>query len=129
VMKSKGLARKKVVGGDVVNFTEDEVAFLTQSRLARVATASSEGQPHVVPVVYEFDGRAFYFTGWNLEKSLKFKNLVENKKVALVVDDVVTVSPWRPRGLEVRGVADLGSEGGRAYVKVTPLVKRSWGFR
>ena len=128
-MKSKGLARKKVVGGDVVNFTEDEVAFLTQSRLARVATASSEGQPHVVPVVYEFDGRAFYFTGWNLEKSLKFKNLVENKKVALVVDDVVTVSPWRPRGLEVRGVADLGSEGGRAYVKVTPLVKRSWGFR
>lgn len=128
-MKSKGLARKKAMGGDVVNFTEDEVAFLTQSRLARVATASSEGQPHVVPVVYEFDGTAFYFTGWKLEKSLKFKNLVENKKVALVVDDVVTVSPWRPRGLEVRGVAELGSEGGRAYVKVTPLVKRGWGFR
>lgn len=128
-MKSKGLASKKLVGGDVVTFTEDEVAFLTQSRLARVATASSEGQPHVVPVVYEFDGTAFYFTGWNLEKSLKFKNLVENKKVALVVDDVVTVSPWRPRGLEVRGVAELGREGGRAYVKVTPSVKRSWGFR
>jgi len=128
-MKSKGLASRKVVGGDVVNFTEDEVAFLTQSRLARVATASSEGQPHVVPVVYEFDGMAFYFTGWNLEKSLKFKNLVENRKVALVVDDVVTVSPWRPRGLEVRGIAELCSEGGRAYVKVTPSVKRSWGFR
>jgi pyridoxamine 5'-phosphate oxidase family protein len=128
-MKSRGLASKKLAGKDFVTFTEDEVAFLTQSRLARVATASSEGQPHVVPVVYEFDGRAFYFTGWNLEKSLKFKNLVENKKVALVVDDVVTVSPWRPRGLEVRGVAELGSEGGRGYVKVTPLVKRSWGFR
>jgi len=128
-MRSKGLTSKKASGTDAVAFTEDEVSFLTQSRLARVATASSEGQPHVVPVVYEFDGTAFYFSGWNLEKSLKFRNLVENKKVALVVDDVVTVSPWRPRGLEVRGVAELGSEGGRHYVKVSPLVKRSWGFR
>ncbi|HVC26994.1 MAG TPA: PPOX class F420-dependent oxidoreductase [Nitrososphaerales archaeon] len=124
-MKSKGLVSKNV---GVVKFTDEEVAFLTQSRLARVATASSEGEPHVVPVVYEFDGTAFYFTGWNLEKSLKFKNLVDNKKVALVVDDLVTVSPWRPRGLEVRGVAELGSEGGRGYVKVCPRVKRSWGF-
>jgi|HubBroStandDraft_6_1064221.scaffolds.fasta_scaffold1186700_2 pyridoxamine 5'-phosphate oxidase family protein len=127
-MKSRGLVSKKV-DGEVVTFTDEEVAFLTQSRLARVATTSGDGQPHVVPVVYEFDGTAFYFTGWNLEKSLKFQNLVQNKKVAMVVDDLVTVSPWRPRGLEVRGVAELGSEGGRAYVKVCPLVKRSWGFR
>jgi pyridoxamine 5'-phosphate oxidase family protein len=128
-MKSKGLTNEREVGGDVVAFTEDEVEFLTQGRLARVATASSDGQPHVVPVVYEFDGSAFYFTGWNLEKSLKFRNLLENQKVALVVDELVTVCPWRPRGLEVRGVAEMGSEGGRAYVKVTPHVKRSWGFR
>ena len=128
-MKSKGLVGKEAAGRKVVTFTDEEVAFLTQSRLARVATASSEGQPHVVPVVYEFDGTAFYFTGWNLEKSLKFQNLVQNKKVAIVVDDLVTVSPWRPRGVEVRGVAELGSEGGRPYVKVCPMVKRSWGFR
>ena len=122
-MKTKGLASKSVVA-----FSEDEVAFLTESRLARVGTASSDGQPHVVPVVYEFDGAAFYFTGRNLEKSLKFRNLAENEKVALVVDELVTVCPWRPRGLEIRGVAELGSEGGRAYVRVTPAVKRSWGF-
>ncbi len=128
-MRSRGLASKNGVGAKPVSFTDDEVAFLTQSRLARVATASREGQPHVVPVVYEFDGMAFYFTGWNLEKSLKFRNLLENERVALVIDDVVTVSPWRPRGLEVRGVAEVGKEGGRSYVKVTPLVKRSWGFR
>lgn len=129
-MKSKGgLVAKKGDGKTGVTFTDDEVAFLTQSRLARVATASVEGQPHVVPVVYEFDGTAFYFTGWKLEKSLKFQNLVQNKKVAMVIDDLVTVSPWRPRGVEVRGVAELGREGGRPYVKVSPLVKRSWGFR
>lgn len=128
-MKSKGLVSKKVAGREVVAFTDEEVAFLTQSRLARVATASSQGQPHVVPVVYEFDGTAFYFSGRNLERSLKFQNLVHNKKVAMVIDDLLTVSPWRPRGVEVRGVAELGSEGGRSYVKVCPLVKRSWGFR
>jgi pyridoxamine 5'-phosphate oxidase family protein len=128
-MKSNGLARRKAGRGGLVSFTEEEVGFLAQGRLARVATASREGQPHVVPVVYEFDGMAFYFTGWNLERSLKFKNLVENKKVAMVIDDLVTVSPWRPRGVEVRGVAELGNEGGRAYVKVTPEVKRCWGFR
>jgi len=123
-MRSRSVAREKAIV-----FAEDEIAFLTQSRLARVATSSTDGQPHIVPVVYEFDGAEFYFTGWNLEKSLKFRNLIENKKVAMVIDDLVTVCPWRPRGLEVRGVAEFGKEGGRAYVKVTPLVKRSWGFR
>jgi pyridoxamine 5'-phosphate oxidase family protein len=127
-MKGKGLASQRVASEAVV-FSDEEVAFLTQSRLARVATASEDGQPHVVPVVYEFDGTSFYFAGWNLEKSLKFQNLVHNKKVAVVVDDLVTVSPWTPRGVEVRGVAELGSEGGRPYVKVCPRVKRSWGFR
>jgi pyridoxamine 5'-phosphate oxidase family protein len=122
-MRTKSVAREKAV-----EFTEDEIVFLTQSRLARVATASSDGQPHVVPMVYEFDGAEFYFTGWNLEKSLKFRNLLENKKVAVVIDELLTVCPWRPRGLEVRGVAEFGREDGRSYVKVTPLVKRSWGF-
>jgi pyridoxamine 5'-phosphate oxidase family protein len=125
-MKGRSVVSRKVA--EVVSFTDEEVAFLTQSRLARVATASRDGQPHVVPVVYEFDGMAFYFTGWNLDKSLKFRNLLDNKKVAIVVDDLVTVSPWRPRGVEVRGLAELGSEGGKAYVKVCPRVKRSWGF-
>jgi pyridoxamine 5'-phosphate oxidase family protein len=128
-MSSKSVAGKKLAGTGPVTFSEDEAEFLSQSRLARVATASRDGQPHVVPVVFEFDGTAFYFTGWKLEKSLKFRNLLENDKVALVVDELLTVCPWRPRGLEVMGVAEAGSEGGRPYVKVTPALKRSWGFR
>lgn len=78
-MKS-GLASRGLGRIGHLKFSEDEVAFITQSRLARVATASRDGQPHVVPVVYEFEGTAFYFTGWNLEKSLKFRNLVERKE-------------------------------------------------
>jgi pyridoxamine 5'-phosphate oxidase family protein len=113
---------------DSVFFSEEEMTFLLGSRLARVATSSGEGQPHVVPVVYEFDGVAFYFAGWRLQNTLKFKNLLENRKIAIVIDDIVTVCPWRPRGVEVRGTAELGSVGGRAYVKVIPRIKRCWGF-
>jgi pyridoxamine 5'-phosphate oxidase family protein len=54
---------------------------------------------------------------------------MENKRVALVIDDLLTVNPWQPRGVEVRGTAELCDEDGRAYVKITPSVKRSWGFR
>jgi pyridoxamine 5'-phosphate oxidase family protein len=111
-----------------VSFTEEEMDFLAENRLARVATVSPDMQPHVVPVVYEFDGSAFYFSGWNLARSLKFRNIQRNGKVAMVFDDVPSVSPWRVRGLEVRGVAEVEYSNGEPYVKVTPLVKRSWGL-
>jgi pyridoxamine 5'-phosphate oxidase family protein len=111
-----------------VSFTEEEMEFLAENRLARIATVSADLQPHVVPVTYEFDGTSFYFSGWNLAKSLKFRNILENNKVAMVFDDLLTVSPWRPRGLEVRGVAEVAYSGGSPYVKVIPLTKRSWGL-
>ena len=36
-------------------FTEREAVFLCRGGLARVATVSQDGQPHVVPVAFEFD--------------------------------------------------------------------------
>jgi pyridoxamine 5'-phosphate oxidase family protein len=120
--------RKSELARRCALFSEEEMRYLGEARLARVATASCEGQPHVVPMVYEFDGSCFYFSGWNLERSLKFRNLMENDKVAIVIDDIISLSPWRPRGIEVRGVAEVAKVQGRAYVKVTPSVKRSWGL-
>lgn len=39
---------------DSVEFTKKrELAFLKEQRLGRIATVSSQGQPHVVPVVFE----------------------------------------------------------------------------
>jgi pyridoxamine 5'-phosphate oxidase family protein len=119
-MKAKELA--------AVNFTDEEVEFLGQAKLARIATSSGSNQPHVVPVAYEFDGVHFYFGGWNLDKSLKFRNIQNNSKVALLVDDLLTVSPWRPRGIEIRGVANVEENQDGMYVKVTPLRKISWGL-
>ncbi|MGI0080004.1 MAG: PPOX class F420-dependent oxidoreductase [Nitrososphaerales archaeon] len=115
---------------DKVTFTEKEVKFLKESKLARIATVSPSGQPHVVPVAFEFDGKYFYVGGYNLTKSLKFKNIQRNNKVALVVDDLVSTDPWTPRFLLVRGTAEIvdekkSGEDVDIYIKISPSVKRS----
>ncbi|MGB8024255.1 MAG: pyridoxamine 5'-phosphate oxidase family protein [Nitrososphaeraceae archaeon] len=48
---------------DTVEFSERELAFLKEQRFGRIATVSSHGQPHVVPVAFEFDGICFNFGG------------------------------------------------------------------
>ncbi len=111
-----------------VSFTEREAEYLMENRLGRIATVSLDQQPHVVPIVCEFDGRYIYFSGWNLKKSLKFRNMVGNNKVALVVDDLAPVDRWAPRGIEIRGVAEEIEKDGYLYVRITPLRKVSWGL-
>jgi pyridoxamine 5'-phosphate oxidase family protein len=113
---------------DPLVFSEREAIFLCHGGLARVATVSPDGQPHVVPVAFEFDGQYLYFSGRSLAGSLKFRHLTRNKKVAIVVDDVVSTKPWRARGIEIRGIAELLVEQGRPYVRITPLATASWGL-
>ena len=114
-----------------VGFTNEEAEYLSQNKLGRLATVSRDGTPHVVPVTYEFDGESLYFSGWNLKKSLKFKNIVINGKAALVVDDVGTTrGVWAPKGVEIRGNAEVNEdEKEGTYVKIVPQKKTSWGFR
>jgi pyridoxamine 5'-phosphate oxidase family protein len=109
-------------------FTEAESEYLSEQTLGRVATSSQAGQPHVVPVVYEFDGRYIYFGGWNLAGSLKYKNITQNSKIAFVVDDLASIRPWAPRGIELRGTAEVLSENGAKCIKITAHSTRSWGL-
>jgi pyridoxamine 5'-phosphate oxidase family protein len=109
-------------------FTEGEAEFLAESFLGRVATVSRSGQPHVVPVGYRFDGSTISFSGWNITKSLKYRNILSNNRVAFVVDEVVSTKPWRVRGVEVRGTAEVHEEGGSTLVTINPKRVRSWGL-
>ncbi len=110
-------------------FSEAEAQYLAENFIGRVATSAPSGQPHVVPVGYRFDGESITFGGWNLTKSLKFRNLMANEKVAFVVDDLVSTRPWKVRGVEVRGKAEpVASEGGVTMVRIIPLNIRSWGL-
>ncbi len=109
-------------------FSEAEAEYLAENFIGRVATTSALGQPHVVPVAYRFDGETITFSGRNLSRSLKFRNLMANNRVAFVVDDVVSTDPWRARGVEIRGRAAPRVEDGVTVIQITPLNIRSWGL-
>ena len=114
---------------ELPSFNEAEIQYLADNFIGRLATASATGQPHVVPVSYSFDGKAIVFGGWNLEKSLKFRNLAVNPKVAFVVDEVVSVKPWRVKGVEVRGRSEpIRSRNGVTGIRIIPVNIRSCGL-
>lgn len=114
-----------------MSFSDEEVAYLRSQPLARVSTVAPDGQPDVAPVGFEFDGSYFYVGGHDPVKTRKFRNVdAGNAKVALVVDDLMSVDPWRPRFLRVYGTAELVEREGRfgtaPYMRITPTV--SWSF-
>jgi pyridoxamine 5'-phosphate oxidase family protein len=80
--------------------SDEELAYLRSQRLARLATVAPDGQPDVVPVGFEFDGTHIYVGGMDPVKTRKYRNVeAGNTKVALVIDDLVSVDPWSPRYL------------------------------
>lgn len=121
-------ASRRLEGRAIARFSETEAEYLAENFIGRVATSSPDGQPHVVPVGYRFDGETITFGGRALERSLKFRNLTANEKVAFVVDDVVSPDPWRVRGVEVRGRAEPVSSEGVTMIRIIPLNIRSWGL-
>jgi pyridoxamine 5'-phosphate oxidase family protein len=93
-------------------FTEKEIEYLRGQRLGRLATVNVKGEPHVVPVAFryneEFD--AIDIGGHNFARSKKYRDARDTGQAAFVVDDVLP--PWRARGVEVRGRAEVFMEGG-----------------
>ena len=121
-------------------FTEKETQYLRGQRLARMGTAGPDGSPHVVPVGFRLDatGNAIEIGGHGLTRSKKWRDLKANPRIAVAVDDLASVSPWTPRGLEVRGHAELHDQGGverfgaggwdEAWIRVVPERIISWGI-
>jgi pyridoxamine 5'-phosphate oxidase family protein len=110
-------------------FSAEEVEYLKSQRLARIATVSKQLQPDVAPVIFEFDGEHIYIGGRQQTKTLKYKNVLEgNAKVAIVVDDLESSNPWKPRGIKIHGTAEIvereGQLGYAEYLKVAP--ERYW---
>jgi pyridoxamine 5'-phosphate oxidase family protein len=94
-------------------FTPAEIAYLQSQRLARIATAAG-GQPHVVPVAFRYDPETDTIDvgGHDFAQRKKFRDVQRNPRVAIVVDDLASIDPWRPRMLEVRGQAEVLATGG-----------------
>ena len=116
-------------------FTGKEVEYLRSQKLGRLATVDADGELHVVPVGFHYDETdgTIVIGGPILRQTRKYRDAVERKVVAFVVDDVPP--PWQPRGIEVRGEAHASNEGGRMIhpefppecLRITPQKILSWG--
>ena len=114
---------------DLVAFTDKEIDYLEERRLARIATVGSDdSQPDVAVVGYEYDDNHIHVAGFNLQKTIKFHNVRTNPLVAIVIDDLESIEPWRPRGIKIYGRAVTMLHGGREVITVTPIKKWSWGI-
>ena len=76
----------------MTTFSAGQLAFLETQRAGRLATASGDGAPHVVPVCYACDGASLYIAldakpkRVAPERLRRIRNILENPRVALVVD-------------------------------------------
>ena len=111
-------------------FRESELGYLAGGRqLGRIATVGADGTPHVVPVAWIYNAArdTIDIGGHELERSKKFRDVARTGRVAIVIDDLASRDPWRPRGIEIRGR-------GEAIALPTPLIRIhaerivSWGI-
>jgi len=117
-------------------FSKAESDYLKTQRLARIATASLKGVPEVSPVAFEFDGEYFWVGSHSQDifhKTRRYFNITKgNRRVSIVVDDLASVEPWRPRAIKVSGTAKVmehdGMFGKGDYFRITPKVSVSWGI-
>jgi pyridoxamine 5'-phosphate oxidase family protein len=136
-------------------FTEKELDYIKAQNIARIATAAAEVkaglanksehnsskivQPDVVPVGFFFDGEYFYIGGFDMLRSTKYRNVLRNRLMALVIDDFKSVKPLHPRGIKIYGVAEITKRQGASLkkngefetvysIKITPRRKWSWGI-
>jgi pyridoxamine 5'-phosphate oxidase family protein len=118
-------------------FTDDERAYLQSQCLGRLATVSADGAPQNNPVGLHFNanlGTVDIF-GRNLGATRKYRNVRINPRVALVVDDLVSMDPWVVRGIEIRGQAEAIEDGApqvdgmsRQVIRIHPRRVISWGL-
>jgi pyridoxamine 5'-phosphate oxidase family protein len=125
-------------------FTDAEVEYLNSQPLGRIATVGSDGRPHVMPVGFFYDPetQTIVIGGHNMAQSKKFRDAQRRPDVALVVDDLASVDPWTPRGIEIRGRAETHTDGGEevgkrlgagfpfnpAWILIRPRRILAWGL-
>jgi len=121
-------------------FTDSEIDYLNSQRLGRLATVSAKNRAHAVPTGFRVsdDRRGIEVGGHNLaaRRPLYLRNIETNPWVSYVVDDLASIDPWTPRGVTVRGRAEIRTRGGErlgpgfdaTLILITPTHITSWGI-
>lgn len=89
--------------------------FLAEPNLCRLATLDEDGEPHVVPAWYWWDGARFWIGAQATDR--KVANVRRRGRATVEIDSDIR----RKRGILVHGAARVidGAEGRREYVRIT----------
>lgn len=111
-------------------FSDAELTYLQgERRLARLATVGRDGTPHVVPVGWSYNAAldTIDIGGRSLERTKKYRDVSRSGRAAVVIDDLASINPWRPRAVEIRGRAEaLGQPA--PLIRIHPERIVSWGL-
>ncbi len=143
-----------MIKGVESGMTDWEYQFISEQRVARMATVDGNGQPSVIPIVYVFDGVSL-FTPLDAKPKRalasqlqRVRNININPSVAVIIDSYS--EDWRSLAwVHVRGVARVITSGdaytagiallnakypqykhmpldGRPIIMIAPTGIRSW---
>jgi PPOX class probable F420-dependent enzyme len=110
--------------------TDWERDFITRHRVAHLATLDGQGQPHVVPIVYVFDGEHLFTPIDEKPKRVgayqlqRVRNIRANDRVAVIIDDYE--EDWRRLAwVQIRGRALILTQG-ESYATGIELLSRKY---
>lgn len=122
----------------MAQLTRPQIEYLAVQPLGRLATAGADHRPHVVPTSFRYNAElgTVDVGGHHVATTKKYRDVQANGWAALVVDDLVSVDPWTPRMLEIRGRAEavpaggesLGRGFGAAFIRIHPTKVNSFGI-
>jgi pyridoxamine 5'-phosphate oxidase family protein len=81
--------------------------YLQSQPLGSVATVNANGATENSPVGVFLDEKTgdIIIGGFARRATRKFRNVLCNAQIAVVIDDLVSMDAWTVRGLEIRGAA------------------------
>jgi len=122
----------------MTKLNQSQIDYLATQRLGRIATTGADGKPHVVPTSFRYnrDLGSIDVGGFQVSTTKKYRDVEANPWAAIVVDDLVSIDPWTPRMLEIRGRAeaitaggsDLGPGFGDSFIRIHPEKVNSFGI-
>jgi len=117
-------------------FTKNELDYIGEQRLGRLATIDMDGNPHVVPVGFRHNPETdtLEISGHNIARTNKWRDVRLHPRVAFVIDDVLP--PWQPRSIEILADAELLESGGEGFargldpqiISLHPVKIIAWGI-
>ena len=79
-------------------------------------------------VGFSLEGEQIVSGGYDITKTVRYGHLTANPRAVIVIDELVSTSPWTPRGVKVRGPVTLEQHDGSLRIRIRPEVIWSWGI-